>query len=117
MAPLPDRIFLQLRRAQDFKVHRVVEIVTVISDLIRQVRDLRFERWTAIFLFARCGRIIECLMFSQTFPHFEGQIKAGKIRVSVLKQLHYAQALPIMIEPAMFLHTFRQHFFAGMPEG
>ena len=49
MTILPDRILLQLRRAQDFEIDRVVEIVTVISDLVRQVRDLRFERRTAIF--------------------------------------------------------------------
>jgi hypothetical protein len=60
-----------------------------------------------IFLAVRCGRIIECLVFSQTFSHFEGQIEAGNIRLSVLEQLHHTQALPIMIEPAMFLHTLR----------
>ena len=62
------------------------------------------------------GRIIQGLVLSQTFTHLERQVQASKIRIRVFEELHNTQALSIMFESSMLLHTFRQHFFAGMSE-
>ncbi len=61
MAPAPDRALLQLRGAQDFEIDRVIQIVAVVGDLVRQIRDLRFERWT-IFSSPATGRLVKRLM-------------------------------------------------------
>ena len=42
MASSPDLVFGQLRRAQNLKVDGIVEVMAVIRDLVREVRNLRF---------------------------------------------------------------------------
>ena len=98
----PDIDFFKLRKIKNVEVDRIVEVVTVISDLICQVRDLRLERAHLVFL--------------QAFPHFESQIQSGKFRVRVLEQFNNAQTLAVVLEATVFAHAFRQHFFAGMSE-
>ena len=102
----PNLVLFQLRRVENFKVDRVIEIVSVISNLVRQIGDLRFERWKPIF----------ALVLPQTFAHFEGQIQSRKIGISVLKQLNHAQTLPVMLEAAVIAHAFGKYFFARMSE-
>ena len=76
--------------------------MTVISDLIRQIRDLRLERAHLVFL--------------RAFP------STSKVRfnpgngIGSLQQFHDTQALAVMLEAAVLPHAFRQHFLAGMPE-
>ena len=98
----PDIDFFKLRKIKNVEVDRIVEVVTVISDLICQVRDLRLERAHLVFL--------------QAFPHFESQIQSGKFRIRVLEQFNNAQTLAVVLEATVFAHAFRQHFFAGMSE-
>ena len=88
MAFAPNLVFFQLCRTQDFKIDRVIEVVGVIRDLVRKIRDLRFER-CALICFS--VRRLECaLVFPQTFAHFERQIETRKIRIRSFKQLHQA---------------------------
>ena len=49
MTVAPDLVLFQSRRGQNFKIKRVIEVVTVIRDLIRQVGNLRLQRWTIVF--------------------------------------------------------------------
>ena len=55
-------------------------------------------------------------MLLQTFADFERQIQTREIRICRLQQLDHAQALPVMVEAAVFAHAFREHLFAGMSE-
>jgi hypothetical protein len=49
MSVAPDLLLLQSRRAQDFEIKRVIEVVTVIRELIRQIRNLPLQRGIIIF--------------------------------------------------------------------
>jgi len=70
-----------------------------------KIRDLRFER--------------AYLRFVQSFPHFEGQIQAGKILgYGVLEQFNDAQTLAVVLEAAVLAHAFRQRISSPeCPEG
>ena len=50
LALLPDRILFQLVAIQDFKVDRIIEVVAVIGDLVREIGNLRFQGGTTICL-------------------------------------------------------------------
>src|SRR5205823_10676391 len=106
MALPPDFVFSQLRRAQNFKVNGIIEVVAVISDLIREIRDLRLQRGAIILCVVRRGQLIEGLVLPQTFAHFERQVKTREIWIWSFEQLDYAHALAVVIEPAVFTHTF-----------
>ena len=116
MALPPDFVFSQLRRAQNFKVNGIIEIVAVISDLIREIRDLRLQRGAIILCVVRRGQLIEGLVLPQTFAHFERQVKTREIWIWSFEQLDYAHALAVVIEPAVFTHTFGQHLLARVPK-
>ena len=70
--------FLQSRRGQDFKIDRVIEIVTVIGDFICQIGNLRLQRRAIVFFLCRSGEFVRSLMLSQAFTHFEREFKPGK---------------------------------------
>jgi len=63
-------------RSEKFKVDRVIEIVTVISDLVRQVRDLRFERRAFVSVLARHWRIVKLVVLPQSLAHFKSQVQS-----------------------------------------
>ena len=52
MTSPPDRVFLELIGAENLEIDRVIEVVTVVGNFIRQVRDLRFQRRAS---FQACG--------------------------------------------------------------
>ena len=130
MASAPDFVFFQSFRAQNFEIDRIIQIMTVIRDLIREIRDLRLQRWTKVFLQRGAGfqlrglvsqvrtlphllrHFIRRLVFSQTFPHFKCQIEARKTWIRIFEQLHHPQTLAVVIEPTVITHTFRQHLFS-----
>ena len=116
LARAPNRILFQLRGVQNFEIDRVIQVVAVVGDFIRQIRHLGFER-RAVVLFAIRPRPCENgLVLLQAFADFEGQVQTGKIRIPRLQQLNDPQALPVVIEASMFSHAFRKHFFARMPK-
>src|SRR5206468_10724940 len=84
MASPPDLIFAQLRRAQNLKVDGVIEVMTVICDLVREIRHLRLQRGAMIFFSSGRWELVNSLMFLQTLADFERQIQTRKIRVSIL---------------------------------
>ena len=116
VTPAPDRDFFQLLGFQNVEIDCVIQVVTVISDFIREIGDLRFERRAFVFRLARDRRIVELVVLSQSFPHFERQVQSRKRRIRRLEQLDNALALFVVIEPAVIAHAFVEHLFAGMPE-
>ena len=107
LTALPNFVLVQLRRGQNVEVDRVVEVVTVIGDFVRQIRNLRFQGW----------KPARALVLLQAFANFEGQIQSGKIGIGVFQQFDHPQTLPVVLETAVIAHAFGQDFFAGMPEG
>ena len=88
--------------------------MAVVGNLVRQVRDLRLERWTPVFLLARHRRIVKRLVLLQSLPDFEGQVQSRESGIRRLEQFDDALALPVVIEAAVFAHAFGQHLFARM---
>src|SRR5687768_13299324 len=101
MAPPPNRGLLQLRGAQDFEINRIIQIVAVISDLIRQVRDLRLERGTPVFFSIVDRRVVKRLVLLQALSDLESQVQPGKSRIGSLEQFDHPLALPVMVEAAV----------------
>ena len=115
MAFLPDLVFFQLRRTQDFKIDGVIEVVAVVSDLIRKIRDLRLKRCAIICLPVR--HLERVLVFPQAFADFERQIETRKIRIRRFEQFHHARTLAVVIEATVIAHAFGEHFFPRVAEG
>ena len=88
------------------EIERVIQIVTIIGNLIRQVGDLRLE-----------GERGLALTFPQTLQHLESQIEPGEIRIRMFQQLDHAQALAVVLKASVLPHAFRQHLLARMPKG
>ena len=114
MAVTPHLVTFQLRRVQDFKIKCVIEIVTVIRDLVCQIGNLRLQRRVLVFLASH--ETVRTLVLPQAFAHLECQVQTWEIRVWPFKQLHRPHTLTIVIEPAVIAHAFGQHFLAGMSE-
>jgi hypothetical protein len=114
MASPPNRGLFQLQRAKDFEIDCIVEIVAVVGNLIRQVRDLRLERWALVFVLSWDRRIVKRLVLLQSLPDLECQIQAGKGGIRRLEQFDDALALPVVVEAAVPAHAFGEHLFARM---
>ena len=56
-------------------------------------------------------------MLLQAFADLERQIQTRVIRIRRFQQLDHTQALPVMVEAAVFSHALREHLFARMSEG
>src|SRR5215831_10863136 len=74
MVAAPYFILFQVRRRQNFKIKRVIEVVTVIRDLVRKIRDLALQRWAIVFFACRSWEFVRSFMLPQTFTHFECQV-------------------------------------------
>src|SRR4051794_15105620 len=81
--------------------------MAVVGNLVGEIGDLRLECWR---------RRVTLLVFLQTLPHLESNVYAGERRTRIFEQLDDAQTLPVVLEPAVALHAFRQHLLARMPE-
>ena len=64
MTGAPDVVLVQSSRGQDFKIEGVVQVVTVIRDLIRQVGNLTLQRRTSVFFSSRSREFVRPLMTS-----------------------------------------------------
>src|SRR5215471_16068059 len=57
-------------------------------------------------------------MFDDAFAHFEGEIEAGKLKVTVFEQFNDAKRVKIVVEAAAVgAHEFVEFALAGVPEG
>ena len=97
----------------------VVQVGGVVSDLIGQVDQLRFERRAEsgkIFVQRRILALFEIArMLDDALAHFEGQVQAGKAGVAVLERFDDAQGVQIVIEAiAKAAHLAIQLVFAGV---
>ena len=56
-------------------------------------------------------------MLAQALGDLEGQVQAGKFGVVALDEFDDAQALRVVVEPAVALHEPVERFLAGVAEG
>src|SRR4051794_38837060 len=102
MTSLPDRAVVELIAVENRKIERIIQIVAVVSDLIREVGDLRLEqRWTGL------------LPFPQSLQPLQRQVQPRKRGIYRLEQLHPPQALPVVLKTAVLPHAFGEHLFPG----
>ena len=116
------RLAIQLRLLQLLdREHRglqaVVDVMAEVSDLIREVDDLRLEaRIGRRIEFLRGGTIVKVRMLDDALAHLEAEIEAAEIRIAVFDPINRAQALRVVIEASMGPHQIVQHLLARMPE-
>ena len=99
----------------------VVQIGRVVSDLIRQVDQLGFQRRAQsgkIFVQRRILALFEIVrMLDDALAYFEGQVQAGKAGIAALERFDDPQGVKIMIEAiAKAAHLAIQLVFAGVRE-
>ena len=84
-------------------VDAVVEVVAVVGDLVGEVGDLGFEgggRGGG----GACGMIVGGGMLGKAFADLEGEVQAGERGVFLLEALDDAEALAVVLEPAVVAH-------------
>ena len=83
----------------------VVEIVTVIRDLVGKIRDLRFQtrvRSDERLVFA--GLIVGRVVLLQSFADLPREVKSGEFRILLLDLFHDAEAVLVVLKTAVALH-------------
>ena len=118
VALLPNSEAGKLPGSDKTKVEAIIEIMAVVSDLIREVRDLRFQGRRGSFVSSTLGvRVIKARMFSKTFAHFPGEIQSGKTRVPLFEAFDNSQGVQVVVEAfAEPLHFGVQRLLPGVSE-
>ena len=101
-------------RLKEFKIQTIVEVVTVVGDLVGQIRNLRFERRLRMRRAFRA--LVKLRVLLQSLAHFMAEIEAGEFRVARLDHVHDAQALCIVIESAVPAHQFIERLLPRVAE-
>jgi len=92
--------------------------VTVISDLVGEVGDLRLEGGVfRVEPFALAGVVVGGVMLREAFADFPGKVKAGEGGVFLLDLFHDAQAVHVVFEAAAAAHEPGQFGFPLVTEG
>ncbi len=114
-------LIAQSIKIQELRFERVVEIGGVVGDLIHPINELGFKRreeFEKVFGELRkfAGPVVARVL-DNALAHFKGQIKSGKIEITLLEALHNAQRVKIVIErAAMRAHQLIEFVLTGMPE-
>ena len=100
----------------------VIDVVIVVCQLIGQIGQLRFERWTApldepFADIAELTGIFQRAMLQYSLTGFKTQIQPVESSIALLKQIDDPQRLQIVFEPPVGLHTTIQRILAGMTKG
>jgi len=92
--------------------------VGVVRDLIGVIDDLGLQarRLERVELLQR-RPIVWRRVFSDALTHLPGEIQSSEGRIAFLQQIHYAQALLVVLEAAVVCHQLIQHALAGVAEG
>ena len=92
--------------------------MAVVSDFVAQICHLRLERsGPGLEPMAVARMIVTGFVFGQSLADFPCQIQAGKSGIFLLQLLDDAQALAIVLKPAVVFHQFVQDHLALMAEG
>ena len=91
--------------------------MTVVRDLVGEIRDLRLERRLRRALPSRLCALVKARVFLQSLAHLVAEIQAREFRVAQLDHVHDAQALLIVIEAAVLVHQLVERLLARVPKG
>src|SRR5687768_7961227 len=118
ISPAPNRhIAAQFFLFQQSTIESVIQVMTVISDLIRQIGHLRLQRRTVRRkALGPPGMFGAGRMLHQSLAHLPRKIKSRKARILLLQFFHYAQTLVVVLETAMAFHQPVQRGFTIVPE-
>ncbi len=113
----PQFLSLQQLCGQDLCQQRIVGIMSIVGDVIRNVCDLGFEAltgadWAAIQL----RPVVGCPVFHQSCSHFPRQVQPREIRILDVQQVDPSEALLVVVKSAKPSHQRVQFVFPCVPE-
>jgi hypothetical protein len=110
-------VAVKLPFREQARIQSIIEVVAVVSDFIRQVGRLGFER-RGLGIEARpfAGVIVGGGVLEQPLAHLPRQVQAGEAWIPLFEFLDDAQALAIVLEPAEILHQPVEHRLALVAE-
>ena len=87
--------------------------MVVVCDLVCNIRDLSFQGWTSSGqkTFADVTELSSVSLravFQNALARLEGEIQAVERGIALLEMIDHSQALKIVLEAAIRLHTFIQ---------
>ena len=115
----------QIVKFQEPRAQAIVDVVVVIGDVIRQRRHLRFKAGPVAQLQRKRGvqfgqrpvRLHDrAVVLGQPLQQFPRQVQPVELAIGAFQPHQRAQAVGVVIEPAVSLHRRVQRFLAGMAE-
>lgn len=108
---------IQVVERQHLCLGAVVNVVGEIGDLVGQIDNLGFQTGKKSGVELLRGRTgFKIGMLDNPFANLEGQVKTAKMRVADLDPVDRAQALRVMVETSVPLHSLMQNMLAGVAE-
>src|ERR1700688_119091 len=100
----------------------IVEVGSVVADLIGQVDELGFEGRALVQQvlgkFRMLRRVVIARVLDNAFANFEGQVQAAKGGVALFEILHDAKGVQVVVKKQVVgAHGGVEGFFAGVAEG
>src|SRR5690606_8424030 len=111
----------ELLQRQEPGAQAVVDIVVVVGDLVRDVRNLRLEPRLAPLdeaaaHVAELAGVAQRAVLQDAFPRLERKVQARERGVALLELVDDAQRLQVVLEAAELVHARVQLVLPGMPE-
>jgi len=104
---------VQLFDRQQARFKTVIDVMSIVSQIIADIRDLGFNRLEgANGVAVMFGTGFFCQMLSQACAQFPGKVQPIEVRVPSLKLLNPPAALDIVVEPSFFPHEFIEGAFS-----
>ena len=91
--------------------------MAVVGNLVGKIGHLRFKgAGFGVKILAFAGVVIGSVMLDEALACFPGEIEAIVAGIFLLKFLHDAQALAVVLEATVILHQLIECVFALMPK-
>ena len=104
-----ERNLAQLFEADYSKLHRIVGIMSIVSNTVCRIDNLRLkQRMLACGPFVDSGRL--------AFEYFECEVEARKVLVSRFKLLDDHEPKLVVRKTALVSQALRQHIFSRVPK-
>ncbi len=110
---IPERHLFQGAPREEIGVQAIVEVMARIGDFIGEIRDLCLKRRGGVSLDGG-WKNIAVGVFSDPFAHIPGEVEAKKPRVFFFEGFDDAEALGIVVEPALVLQKTVQLLLAAV---
>ena len=116
-----DRHLGELRHVEQPGTHAVIHVVVVIGDFVREVGDLCLQRRAPPFHealphIAELTRVPDRAMLQDPLARLESKVQSVEGGVALFQHIHHAQALEVVLEPAVGPHACIERILAGVTE-